>query len=68
MADNFGLTEREGSVLVLLVGPQTNRAIAAELGITPGTLKTHVRHIYEKTGVHSREGLGELAGVVSRRG
>lgn len=68
MADNFGLTEREGSVLVLLVGPQTNRAIAAELGITPGTLKTHVRHIYEKTGVHSREELGELAGVVARRG
>ena len=62
MADNFGLTEREGSVLVLLVGPQTNRAIAAELGITPGTLKTHVRHIYEKTGVHSREELGELGG------
>lgn len=68
MADNFDLTEREGSVLVLLVGPQTNRAIAAELGITPGTLKTRVRHIYEKIGVHSREELGELAGVVPRRG
>lgn len=68
VADSFGLTEREESVLALLVGPQTNRAIAAELGITPGTLKTHVRHIYEKTGMHSREELGELAGVVPRRG
>ena len=66
VADAFGLTERETCVLETLVGPKTNRAIAVELGITPGTLKTHIRHIYEKTGVHSREGLGELVGVAPR--
>ena len=60
MADNFGLTEREGSVLMLLVGPQTNRAIAAELGITPGTLKTHVRHIYAKMDIHSQQELIDI--------
>lgn len=63
VAATFGLTDREGDVLRALVGSWTNRAIANELGITPGTLKTHVRHIYEKTGVHSREELGELVGV-----
>lgn len=63
VATSFGLTDREGDVLRALVGSQTNRAIANDLGITPGTLKTHVRHIYEKTGVHSREELGELVGV-----
>ena len=59
----YGLTEREERVLETLVGTQTRHAIADELGITLGTLKTHVRHIYEKTGVHTREDLRSLVGL-----
>lgn len=62
-AEVYGLTEREERVLETLVGAQTSHAIADELGITPGTLKTHVRHIYEKTGVHTREELRALVGL-----
>lgn len=62
-AEVYGLTEREERVLETLVGTQTRHAIADELGITLGTLKTHVRHIYEKTGVHTREDLRSLVGL-----
>jgi DNA-binding CsgD family transcriptional regulator len=34
-----------------------NKEIAADLGIRPGTVKIHLKHIFEKTGVHGRYGL-----------
>lgn len=36
--------------------------IARELVVSRATANTHVRHIYEKTGVHSRQGLAALLG------
>ena len=39
--------------------------LPVDLGITLGTFKTHVRHIYEKMGVHTRE---ELRALVSLAG
>ena len=32
-------------------------AVATELGISPGTVKIHLKHIFEKTGIHGRHGL-----------
>ena len=34
-----------------------------ELFVSHNTLKTHVHHIYAKTGVHSRQELLELLGA-----
>jgi LuxR family maltose regulon positive regulatory protein len=48
------LTERELEVLRLLVAGLSNHAIAQELVITVGTVKSHVNHIYGKLGVQSR--------------
>ena len=47
-ADRYGLTPREKDVWVLQHNNYTYKQIAAELGITPNTVKKHVRSIYSK--------------------
>jgi DNA-binding NarL/FixJ family response regulator len=51
------LTPREQQVLELVEQGFKNREIAGELGIRPGTVKIHLKHIFEKTGVRGRYGL-----------
>ena len=51
------LTPREAQVMELVEQGFKNREIAQELGIRPGTVKIHLKHIFEKTGVRGRHGL-----------
>ncbi len=51
------LTPRETQVMELVEHGLKNREIARELGIRPGTVKIHLKHIFEKTGVRGRYGL-----------
>jgi len=51
------LTEREHQVRQLVEQGFRNREIAARLGIAEGTVKIHLKHIFEKTGVNGRYGL-----------
>ena len=51
------LTARETEILSLLVRGRTLPYIANELFVTTGTVKTHVRHIYEKSLVNNRQEL-----------
>ena len=51
------LTGREQQVLELVERGLKNKEIAESLGIRPGTVKIHLKHIFEKTGVHGRFGL-----------
>ncbi|MEO8027201.1 MAG: response regulator transcription factor [Bryobacteraceae bacterium] len=59
------LTPREQQVLELVEQGSKNREIALELGIRPGTVKIHLKHIFEKTGVRGRFGLA-LNGLKDR--
>ena len=59
------LTAREQQVLELVEQGLRNKEIARELGIRPGTVKIHLKHIFEKTGVHGRYGLA-LSGIRDR--
>jgi DNA-binding NarL/FixJ family response regulator len=59
------LTTREQQVLELVEQGFKNKEIAQELGIRPGTVKIHLKHIFEKTGVRGRYGLA-LNGIRER--
>ena len=56
------LSQREEEVLVLLAERKTISQIEHELYIANGTAKAHIRHVYAKLGIHSREELFELVG------
>ncbi len=49
-----GLTAREAEVLGLLARGLATKEIAGELGIAPRTVKHHIEHVYDKTGVSTR--------------
>jgi DNA-binding NarL/FixJ family response regulator len=56
-----GLTDREIDVLRLVVRGRSNKQMAGELFISEDTVKTHLRHVYEKVGFSSRAGLALFA-------
>jgi LuxR family transcriptional regulator, maltose regulon positive regulatory protein len=56
------LSERERDVLSALAAHTTTKAIAKSLGLSPETVKHHLKRIFSKLGVHSRaEALERLA-------
>lgn len=57
VAQEHGLTNREQQILLLLAQHKTISAIEHELFVANGTVKAHVRHIYRKLDIHSREEL-----------
>jgi ATP/maltotriose-dependent transcriptional regulator MalT len=57
------LSERELEVARLVVDRKTNAQIASQLFLSPKTVETHIRHLFEKLGVSSRV---EVARVVER--
>ncbi len=56
------LTLRELQVVDLVEQGLKNRDIGEQLGIRPGTVKIHLKHIFEKTGIRGRYGLA-LSGL-----
>ena len=48
------LARRQLEILQLIARGETNKAIAAELGISENTVKTHMRAIFETLGAHTR--------------
>ena len=48
------LTNREREILALLADGLGNKQIAARLGISPNTVKTHLELLFDKLGVSSR--------------
>lgn len=61
------LTPRERAVARLVAQGSRNRDIAAELGITEGTVKVYLHKIYEKVGAANRTELALLAREMGRK-
>lgn len=64
IASEFKLSPREAEILKMLAqGASTNR-IAERYVISPNTVNTHIKHIYDKTSIHHR---AELIDYVNMR-
>lgn len=59
LAQARNLSQREEEVLLLLAQHKTARDIERELCVANGTAKAHIRHVYQKLGIHTREELFE---------
>ena len=62
-AREYKLSAREEEVLLLLAQRKTVGIIERELFIANGTAKAHVRHIYQKLDIHTRQELFDMLGV-----
>ncbi len=60
LAAAYLLSARETEVFRLWATGHTLKYIQERLYLSPSTVKTHVRHIYDKTGKHSRAEIVEL--------
>lgn len=61
MGERYGLTPREREVLSCLLEGRSYEGVGRMLFISSSTVKTHVKHIYEKVGVKSRDELIDRA-------
>ncbi len=61
LAQEYALTEREGEVFRLLARGRNVPFIEEELIISRNTIKTHIKHIYQKMDLHSQQELIDLA-------
>ena len=68
LSAQFGLSSREEEVLLLLAQKKRRSTIEHELYIAESTLKTHIRHIYQKLGIHSKDELYDLVGLANAQG
>ena len=60
-----GLTPREAEVLAHIAAGESNAEIAVALFVSEATVKTHVNHIFSKTGLRDR---AQLVGYAFRNG
>lgn len=60
LASSYGLSQREEEVLLLLAQHKSAGDIGTELCIAHGTAKAHIRHVYQKLDIHTRDDLFEL--------
>lgn len=68
LAGEGGLTRRERDVLAMLGEGASLSDICDRAGVSMSTAKSHVYHIYQKLGVHSRQELADALAQAGRSG
>lgn len=63
LCERYGLTNREGEILLLLARGRSAVFIAEKLYLSPNTVKSYMRAMYSKMDVHSKQ---ELLDAVER--
>lgn len=59
------LTPQELQIALLLAGGKTTRETAAALFLSPKTVEYHLRHVYQKLRIHSRDDLAQKLALTS---
>ena len=62
LAAEHGLTPRESEILGMLAQGLEPAQVESQLVLSHNTLKTHLRHLYAKLGVHTRDELMDMTG------
>lgn len=65
MRERYGLSAREVEILEFLIQGRSAPYISKELYVSINTIKTHMKRIYQKVDVHSREELLDVYYVVA---
>lgn len=65
LIDVYELTDREMDVLILALSGRNAQGIADTLYISQNTVKTHLKNIYKKLGIHSHKELLEFIDLLS---
>lgn len=60
IAAEYGLTAREQEVLAMVAKGYTRPLICEKLVIAESTARSHIKHVYQKLDIHSREELYDL--------
>ncbi len=60
LSDSYRFTPRENDIFFLLAQGYTMPAISERLFVSENTVKSHVKRIYQKLGIHSRSELLDL--------
>jgi DNA-binding CsgD family transcriptional regulator len=61
----YELTPAETRILLLVAGGMEQARVAETLGIAPATVKTHLQHVFDKTGCRRQADLVKLAASMS---
>ena len=58
--ERYGLTEREGEIMIMFAKGRNLPYVQEELCLSKSTVSTHRQHIYQKLGVHSGQEMIDL--------
>ena len=64
LTETYRITNREMDVLILTLSGRNASAIAQMLFVSEETVRTHLKHIYKKLDIHSKEELHRLVETV----
>ena len=53
--EHYGLTEREREIACLMLKGRSVAHISSTLFLSQNTIRYHIKHLYQKTGVHSKQ-------------
>lgn len=68
LTETYRISQREMDVLVLALTGRNAAAVAEALFLSESTVRTHLKHIYKKLGIHSKEELHRLVEELLARG